>query len=339
MPVDKKTTIILSTFTFLLIGLAVPGAAQLDNTDKALSVADREGKNSDRIDLVVRPSSFFDRISNFLDNALFSVAFDQDEVNRGDTVTGEIYGDIGAVAKPDYIDPDSEQVCDGDQVDIRVRWEYPDGSLAADDYITADECSDVEIDYSFDVWSDAEFGEWTVTADYSHSESGEIVGPAVKDFGETSYEVVEEEEPEPPEEPDEPEQPDEPDEPDEPVDSDGDGVNDENDECPGTPSDAQVTADGCAVDFDGDGVPDIYDDCPAEAGDGSDGCPVEPEEPEPPEEPEEPDEPEQPDEPKEPEEPTDTDPEDGDGTGTGGLQGIDQAIVNFLTELFGGLFG
>ena len=45
-------------------------------------------------------------------------------------------------------------------------------------------------------------------------------------------------------------------------DSDGDGVPDETDECPGTPSGIQVDAAGCAVDSDGDGVADDVDACP-----------------------------------------------------------------------------
>ena len=48
-----------------------------------------------------------------------------------------------------------------------------------------------------------------------------------------------------------------------PTDSDSDGVNDADDDCPGTPSGAQVDAQGCPLpDSDGDGVYDIYDDCP-----------------------------------------------------------------------------
>lgn len=48
-----------------------------------------------------------------------------------------------------------------------------------------------------------------------------------------------------------------------PTDTDGDGVNDADDDCPGTPSGAQVDALGCTLpDTDGDGVYDIDDDCP-----------------------------------------------------------------------------
>lgn len=49
-------------------------------------------------------------------------------------------------------------------------------------------------------------------------------------------------------------------------DSDGDGVPDEEDQCPGTPSWADVDANGCALsqlDTDGDGVSDDLDQCPS----------------------------------------------------------------------------
>ena len=41
-----------------------------------------------------------------------------------------------------------------------------------------------------------------------------------------------------------------------PLDSDGDGVPDSLDKCPGTPKGVQVDANGCPLDSDGDGVPD-----------------------------------------------------------------------------------
>lgn len=49
-------------------------------------------------------------------------------------------------------------------------------------------------------------------------------------------------------------------------DSDGDGVKDKKDECPGTPPGVQVDEKGCPIDTDGDGVPDYKDDCPNEPG-------------------------------------------------------------------------
>ena len=59
-------------------------------------------------------------------------------------------------------------------------------------------------------------------------------------------------------------------------DSDGDGVRDRNDSCPGTPLGATVDLDGCPYDSDGDGVYDGLDACPGTpAGatvDGA-GCP------------------------------------------------------------------
>lgn len=64
-------------------------------------------------------------------------------------------------------------------------------------------------------------------------------------------------------------------------DSDGDGVIDANDRCPGTPAGAAVDAYGCALDSDGDGVADYKDACPGtEAGAKVDekGCKIEPKE-------------------------------------------------------------
>ncbi len=45
-------------------------------------------------------------------------------------------------------------------------------------------------------------------------------------------------------------------------DSDGDGVVDSRDECPGTPRGVEVNKFGCAMDSDGDGVPNYKDKCP-----------------------------------------------------------------------------
>ncbi|WP_025732990.1 OmpA family protein [Carnimonas nigrificans] len=62
------------------------------------------------------------------------------------------------------------------------------------------------------------------------------------------------------------------------ADSDGDGVPDSIDECPGTPAGVAVDAKGCPLDSDGDGVPDYLDECPGTpAGTEVDaqGCPVE----------------------------------------------------------------
>jgi OOP family OmpA-OmpF porin len=47
-----------------------------------------------------------------------------------------------------------------------------------------------------------------------------------------------------------------------PPDSDGDGVIDDRDQCPGTPAGVSVDANGCPPDSDGDGVPDHMDQCP-----------------------------------------------------------------------------
>lgn len=45
-------------------------------------------------------------------------------------------------------------------------------------------------------------------------------------------------------------------------DSDGDGIGDNDDQCPDTPSGVEVSEDGCPIDTDRDGVPDYLDSCP-----------------------------------------------------------------------------
>ncbi len=60
------------------------------------------------------------------------------------------------------------------------------------------------------------------------------------------------------------------------VDTDGDGVPDDQDQCPGTPAGVPVDARGCPIDSDGDGVPDYRDKCPGTprgAAVDEDGCP------------------------------------------------------------------
>jgi OmpA-OmpF porin, OOP family len=47
-----------------------------------------------------------------------------------------------------------------------------------------------------------------------------------------------------------------------PQDDDGDGVTNDIDKCPGTPAGAKVDANGCEIDSDGDGVSDSRDQCP-----------------------------------------------------------------------------
>ena len=49
------------------------------------------------------------------------------------------------------------------------------------------------------------------------------------------------------------------------VDSDGDGVADGSDQCPGTTKGAQVNSNGCEIDSDGDGIADSMDQCPGTA--------------------------------------------------------------------------
>ena len=49
------------------------------------------------------------------------------------------------------------------------------------------------------------------------------------------------------------------------ADTDGDGVFDINDECPGTPNGVKVDAKGCPIDSDGDGIPDYLDKEPHSA--------------------------------------------------------------------------
>ncbi|MEI8204463.1 MAG: OmpA family protein [Bacteroidota bacterium] len=59
-----------------------------------------------------------------------------------------------------------------------------------------------------------------------------------------------------------------------PLDSDGDGVPDYLDKCPGTPVAVKVDANGCPVDTDGDGIADYLDKCPTVKGTvANKGCP------------------------------------------------------------------
>jgi len=60
-------------------------------------------------------------------------------------------------------------------------------------------------------------------------------------------------------------------------DSDGDGVPDDMDKCPGTPPNTPVDANGCELDSDGDGVVDSKDKCPGTPPGtkvDADGCPI-----------------------------------------------------------------
>ena len=62
-----------------------------------------------------------------------------------------------------------------------------------------------------------------------------------------------------------------------PVDSDGDGVTDDMDKCPGTAAGVKVDASGCPLDSDGDGVVDSKDKCPDTpkgAAVDANGCPL-----------------------------------------------------------------
>ena len=60
-------------------------------------------------------------------------------------------------------------------------------------------------------------------------------------------------------------------------DADGDGVLDDADKCPGTPTGVEVNSKGCPLDSDGDGVPDYKDNCPGTSKDAkvdAMGCPL-----------------------------------------------------------------
>ena len=62
-----------------------------------------------------------------------------------------------------------------------------------------------------------------------------------------------------------------------PLDSDGDGVPDSHDKCPGTPKGVKVDSHGCALDSDNDGVADYMDQCPGTSAGvtvDSAGCPL-----------------------------------------------------------------
>lgn len=65
------------------------------------------------------------------------------------------------------------------------------------------------------------------------------------------------------------------------LDSDGDGVVDGNDRCPNTPAGRKVNAEGCELDSDGDGIVDGADKCPTVYAKTADGCPLPPAVPEP----------------------------------------------------------
>lgn len=61
------------------------------------------------------------------------------------------------------------------------------------------------------------------------------------------------------------------------IDSDGDGIPDHRDKCPGTPKGVTVDTHGCPLDSDGDGVPDYLDKCPDTpqgVAVNSQGCPL-----------------------------------------------------------------
>lgn len=58
------------------------------------------------------------------------------------------------------------------------------------------------------------------------------------------------------------------------TDTDGDGVSDKKDKCPGTPTGVKVDVNGCPLDTDGDGVADYQDKCPDVKGlTALQGCP------------------------------------------------------------------
>ncbi|MFM6975972.1 MAG: OmpA family protein [Sphingobacteriaceae bacterium] len=60
-------------------------------------------------------------------------------------------------------------------------------------------------------------------------------------------------------------------------DTDGDGVADKLDKCPGTEAGVKVDGSGCPLDVDADGVPDSKDNCPTEKGTAElNGCPATP---------------------------------------------------------------
>ena len=58
------------------------------------------------------------------------------------------------------------------------------------------------------------------------------------------------------------------------LDSDGDGAVDGNDRCPNTPAGRKVNAEGCELDSDGDGIVDGDDKCPTVYAKTADGCPL-----------------------------------------------------------------
>jgi hypothetical protein len=223
----------------LLIGLVIIFVFNAASQPK-----DLDPESSD-FDVEFKETGFFERLSN----QLFAIGLGQNEYERLENAQVDIYGQIDPVTDVQY----ASGTCNGDMVDIRVRWFSPDSDFVyADRWFesAATECTSMTMSFDFEVDGDAAYGEWYVETWYRHEDSGQITGPKTHDFGSTTYEVIQGTQ-----------------------DSDGDGVNDENDICPGTPSGAEVGDYGCAVDTDGDDVPDYYDDCPDEYGEKDNGCP------------------------------------------------------------------
>ena len=245
---------IIGGFVLLLGQYNQPTASITGETEQVPADFEDEAyeKNTDRVSAVVRETGLLDRLTN----NLFAVSLSQETVSPGETVTGQIYGGIQAVSPGPY-----SGTCNGDRVDIRISWYDPTGQNVAGEWLSATECTSYNIDWNFDVWDDAQEGEWEVKAWYRHSDVSDVSGLKVHDFGSETYTVQVSDDPDPEPDP-------------EPTDSDNDGVIDSNDDCPGTPPGVEVDLSGCAVDSENDNIPNHEDDCPNQAGTRqTDGCP------------------------------------------------------------------
>lgn len=163
----------------------------------------KQPKNTDRIDWNVEKQGLIGKITN----SMFSINLFKENVEQGERIEGTISGDIDSVQKT-Y--GDKGIGCTGDQVDIQIQWYGPDGEYRAGDTLTADECQNYYTGYKFDVWEDADDGEWEVQVKYRHEGMADLTGEYIHDFGTDTYNVeVENRE-----------------------DSDKDGYYDDEDDCP-----------------------------------------------------------------------------------------------------------
>ena len=155
-------------------------------TISATAISQPLQKDNSNINVEAKESSFLDSLTN----NLLSITLSYDQVNRGDYVSSEIFGQVNAVEDPTD-SSETSPTCNGDDVELMVQWYGPNGDYKAGDYVTGvDECQYYSALYDFTVWDDAELGDWTVDVEYRHEDSGDLTGSSVYDFGSDTYEVV-----------------------------------------------------------------------------------------------------------------------------------------------------